>query len=203
MSRAREYAGLTWVVGLGTLVAVGITAFPERSLDLAAKEGTVEQWSHAVLLVAVVAWASRIREPPRGLAVGITLAIGVVGLEEIDWGAQWGVSGVADLLVAAVGQPNLHNLGGGASYLLFAGPWLLLYALATRWGRLRRWAARWEPHLPARTDAMAFGVLVLISGSSVLLPAHWEAALDELTELGLYGLIALGARRGSEPRTRG
>lgn len=172
---------------LALLSLVGITAWlaPDWLLDVSAKEGAAEAASQVVLLVATAGWA--ILRTRQGAGAGwVALACAVVLGEELDWGAQLGV----DTLVQLMGVPNLHNGLGGASYLLFAVPWVVLYGMALRGVETPAW-------VPPRLDGVAFGLVVLTAAISLVVPSAWEEALDELSELMLYALLAVGGTRSA------
>lgn len=166
---------------------MGIAAWlaPQWLLSVSAKEGAVEAGAQVVLLVAALSWALIRTRQGRG-AAGVALGCAVVLAEELDWGAQLGFTG----LVGVLGAPNLHNGLGGGSYLLFAVPWALLYGAALRGVTTPAW-------VPPRLDGVAFGLVVLTAGISLLLPTAWERALDELSELMLYVLLAVGGTRSA------
>lgn len=165
----------------------GVTAWlhPAWLLDVCAKEGAAEASSQTVLLVAVAGWA--LVRTRQGAAAGwVALGCAVVLAEELDWGAQLGFTALVELM----GVPNLHNGLGGASYLIFAVPWVVLYAAALRGVESPRW-------VPPRLDGVAFGLVVLTAGISLFVPSAWERALDELSELMLYVLLAVGGTRSA------
>ncbi len=166
---------------------MGITAWvnPAWLLDVCTKEGPAEAAGQVVLLLATLGWAF-VRTRQGAGARWVAVACAVVFAEELDWGAQLGLTAVVDTL----GVANLHNGLGGASYLLFAVPWVLLYGAALRGMTTPAW-------LPPRLDGVAFGLVVLTAGISVLVSSTWEQALDELSELMLYGLLAVGGTRSA------
>ncbi len=180
-ARTRMSLGLAWV--FACVAAFGMLALVDapRWLALAAKEGTLERSSHALLGVASLAWLARARTPPRSVPLLVAAFCVLVLGEELDWGAQLGVHAIANGLQARVGDTNLHNLLGGASYLLFAVPPVVLYGSALA-GR--------GPHRPPSADALAFALIAATAAASLGVSPSWESSLDELSELMLYGLIA-------------
>lgn len=176
-------APITSLIGLGFALTLAVAALaPEWLHSFAAKEGPLELGSHALLLAAVIAYLVRARRAPRWLPLGVALAAAVVLGEELDWGGVLGLRGES-------GVPNIHNAWSGASYLLFAVPWVLLYGAAftpEHW-ELRR---RCGEHLPPRDHAGAF-VLIAVVGAATVSPGlgAWEAVLDEVTETLLYALV--------------
>jgi hypothetical protein len=165
---------------------------PQAVLGAAAKEGAIEVVSHAVLAGGIAAWALRSRVRPRWPAVAMALVLAVVLGEELDWGAHLGVPAIADALTRAGGAPNLHNAWLGASYLLFAAPFCAWFSVPFV---PERWRARLQPHVPSRGEAFAFGLIAAVAIASMLVPAAWEGALDEIDETLLYGLVAASAFR--------
>jgi hypothetical protein len=117
------------VVGLYVVVGLAAALAPEALLATAAKEGAIEQLSHVVLALAIVAWASRARVRPRWPAVTAASLLAITLAEELDWGADFGLTSIASLLDELVGAPNLHNAAHGSAYVLFAVPWALWAAL--------------------------------------------------------------------------
>lgn len=173
------------MLALGGLAGVLAWLAPHVLLELCAKEAAAEAVGQAILLVAALGWGL-IRGRDGTGALWVAAACAVILAEELDWGAQFGFTALVDL----VGVPNLHNGLGGASYLLFAAPWVLLYAAALRGVSRPTW-------VPPRLDGVAFGLVVLTAGISVVLPNVWEQALDELSELMLYVLLAVGGTRSA------
>lgn len=176
-------APLTSLVGLGFVLTFLLAVAAPASLRwVAAKEGPLELLSHAVLLAGVVVYLVRARRAPRWIPLLIALWAGVVLGEELDWGAVLGVGPASE-------GANLHNAWGGASYLLFALPWLLLYSAALAppsWGLPKRWSGQ----LPPRDHAGAF-VLIAVVAAATVSPglADWESSLDEVGETLLYALL--------------
>jgi hypothetical protein len=167
--------GLAAVLALVASCGVAAVLAPAWLLEVSAKEGMVEVVSQAILLVAAAGWAVvRGRESRRALLIALACLV-VLG-EELDWGLR------------GPGSGNLHNSVGGASYLLFALPWVWLYGASL--GLLPR--ARW---VPPRPDGIAFAVVVAVAGSSLVMSSAWEQAVDELSELMLYVLLAVGGLR--------
>ncbi len=172
---------------LATAGLAGVAAWwaPHWLLVVCSKEGLAEVVAQVFLLVAVLGWAW-IRTRDGAGAGWVALAGAVVLAEELDWGAQLGWTAVVEL----VGTPNLHNAFGGASYLVFAVPWVVLYGAALRGVASPAW-------VPPRLDGVAFGLVVLTAGLSLLVSNAWEQALDELSELMLYVLMAASGTRSA------
>ncbi|MEM6293722.1 MAG: hypothetical protein AAGA54_20780 [Myxococcota bacterium] len=179
--RTRISLGLAWVIACVVAFAALALVDAPRWLALAAKEGALERSSHALLGVATLAWLARARQAPRRVPLVLAGFCLVVLAEELDWGAHLGWSTIAAGLRAGVGDTNLHNLLGGASYLIFAVPPMLFYGSALRGA---------GAHRPARADAVAFALIAATAAASLGAPPSWESSLDELSELMLYGLIA-------------
>jgi hypothetical protein len=177
------------VVCLYAVVGLGIAIAPEALLAAAAKEGAIEQVSHVVLALGIVAWATRARLRPRWPAVTAAALLAITLAEELDWGAELGLAAIASALDDRVGAPNLHNAAHGAAYALFAVPWALWAALP--WAP-ERWRAAVEPHVPSRATSRALGIVALASGLALLAAQPWERALDEVNEAILY-MALLGA----------
>ena len=179
--RPLSSAALPVSIAVLPLVAlvVGGWAAPDVTARWAAKEGPVEHVSHAVLAVALIGWGLRsVRR--RGVAIAVALWCAVVLAEELDWGGVYGVHAIADLWIAAVGRPDLHNAWGGASYLLFGVPILGLLALGF-----------WERGGLMRCDALALAVIVGASLVGTVSSEAIEPILDEVSELSLYGVLAV------------
>jgi hypothetical protein len=177
------------VIGVYAAAAVAAVIAPEHALRVAAKEGLLEALSHAVLLVGIVAWAVRARIAPRAVPILAAVVLAVVLAEELDWGGLFGVTLVAEV----TGLENFHNSWGGASYLLFAVPFAVFFALP--FTRLAR-------HGPDRGHTFAFAVVMIVAAASALADPVWERALDELNETLAYGLAATSsnATRHRAPR---
>lgn len=188
--RLPERLGVAWVVSAGVCAAVVGLASPSLLLRSAAKEAAVEAVSHGVLVFAAASWVLVRIRGGRG-ALWIAAACLVIFLEEVDWGAHLGFPGLG----AALGLSNLHNSLGGASYLLFALPWVWLYGRALRGASRPDW-------IPPRADGVAFGLIVAVAAVSVATELQWQRALDELSELMLYGLIVISGLRGGAPEPR-
>ncbi len=157
--------------------------------ELLAKEGPIEQVSHVILLGAVGVWLWLWLRGARQ-AVWVSIYLLVLLGEEIDWGGVYGWHGLAYQLDRLTGDRNLHNAGGGASYLLFAGPLVLYFLGSSRW---------WGCVVPTRRERLGFGVIAVMFLAWNLTP--WEAEAQELIEACLYGLIAgVGLRLVMEKR---
>lgn len=176
-----------WVSAVAAACGVAAASFPWWLLRMCAKEGPIEAAGEVVLLAAALGWALVRTREGRG-AGGIAAACCVVLAEELDWGAQLGVP----LFVDTFGAHNLHNGLEGATYVLFALPWVVLFGAALRGKTKPRW-------VPPRPDAFAFAIVVAVAALSLGLPSAWEQALDELSELLLYVLLAVSGLRSTAP----
>ena len=188
---ARMWAAAAWVLAVGAAAGVAALVDPAWLLHVLSKEGPAEVASHTVLLIAALVWA-RVRTREGSGAWLIVAACLLVLAEELDWGAQLGFSGFVNVF----GVHNLHNGLGGASYLLFAVPWVWLYAMALRGAQRPRW-------IPPRGDGLAFGLVGLVALASLGMSGAWERALDELSELMLYTLLVVGGVRPAKPDASG
>lgn len=194
--RSRKHTTATGVLVLFVAFGVGVTVAPQWTARALAKEGPVEVVSHAVLLVAVLAWllaAWRRHTRARALAVGVAVFCAVVLGEELSWGAELGVTMLADPLSAATGRADFHNAWGGASYLVFAVPVVALVVI----GIVA--SAQTLPLGIDRDDAVALGLVGLAAIGGTLAWPSLEAQLDELSELALYvALTWIAVRRRPE-----
>lgn len=190
--RPLSFAALpVWIAVLPLVgLVAGWSMAPDVTARWAAKEGPIEHVSHAVLAVAVLGWGTKaVRR--RGVAIAVAPWCALVLAEELDWGAVYGVDAIADLWIAAVGRPDLHNAWSGASYVLFGIPILGLVALG--------WRQRCDL---TRRDALAFAVIVGASLVGTLISEAIEPMLDEVSELSLYGVLAvIGSRATPTART--
>lgn len=97
-------------IGATALYLLANALFPKEFFDLRAwREGPIEQVSHAVLLVALIAWLWAVRRrtgTARWIAVVVSLYTLFLLLEEIDWGLVYGVDIGFNRLV---GLPSLHQ----------------------------------------------------------------------------------------------
>ncbi len=176
------------------IVLIGSLAFailaivaPTTAASLAAKEGPLEHLSHAILPLALFAWAvaaARARGPEakteRFIAIGLCLTCAIILGEELDWGSVYGITLLGDRLAAATGRANLHNAWSGGSYLLFALlPLTLIGVVGWRRGHT-------PGRLPGRRDAVGLIALGALSlGASLAWPAG-EGLVDEVGETLLY-----------------
>lgn len=193
-------APMRWVIGIGWL-GFGVLAalVPTQMRMWAAKEGTVEAVSHGLLIVTVAAFVfGAIRGPARGRA-GVAAAFAAWLLaEEVDYGAVWGVSVIADRLRPLLGEPNLHNAWSGASYILFGVPLLWLYAGALIRPRLEEPPPDpWQGRGPSLDEARAFVLLAIIAIAAPLMVESWEPELDEWAEMLLYVVLLGTAARAA------
>lgn len=174
---------LAVLAALAACVALAL-ADPARAAAWLAKEGPVEHASHAVLLLAVLAWSAlavRRRGRDRLLALALALFLALVLAEELDWGAVYGWGGAGEALARVFGHRNMHNAARGGSYLLFAAPLALWFA----WPRARL--------APTVGERLAFLVLAAAFVAGNL--TAWERQAQELLEALLYALLlAIGLR---------
>ncbi len=159
-------------------------AAPQLAASMLAKEGPVEHASHVVLLVAVVLWillAARTRGRARLFAAALATFLVFVLLEELDWGAVYGLRGPGEAIARSLGHRNLHNAASGSSYLLFAVP------LAAYFG--------WPhgPLPPVRGERLAFLLLATLFLLGNL--TAWERQAQELLEALVYALMLTIAAR--------
>lgn len=185
------------VAGLVFLLAV---IAPDAVATIAPKEGALEHVSHVALGVAAIGWVRRAFGPVaawggRAAVAAIAVLLVVALAEEIDYGEVYGFMPVAAVVRGAVGRPNLHNLGSGGSYLVFAAPLLLVVVAGLRPPvRDHGWRG------PRRDGAIALSVCGAFALASVATPPAVERALDELSELLGYLVLAMLAWRPG-PRT--
>ncbi|MBI3207000.1 MAG: hypothetical protein HYZ29_36015 [Myxococcales bacterium] len=97
---------------LAAYLGVVLTA-PELWLRLAAKEGPFEHAGHLTLAVALALWiglVARSKGPARVLSTCVSAYLVFALLEELDWGAVYGLD-LGHSLIArwTGGSPNLHN----------------------------------------------------------------------------------------------
>lgn len=185
---ARQPFSRLFVGMLAAYFAV-VLATPELWLWLAAKEGPFEHLGHMALVVAVALWvgvALRAARRPRALAIGVALYLGLALLEEIDWGAVYGVD-LGHSLVARLtgGSPNFHNAQkshaslAGWSVAWMSAPMLLFFGLP-----LTPLSKLWRGLAPAASLA--------VEGASFLAAALLTVLVD--------GLPLLERRLGYVPR---
>jgi hypothetical protein len=168
------------VAAVGAALAGAAPASTARAL---AKEGPVEHASHAVLLLAALAWARLAARPApaRWLAAAMAGFLALVLAEELDWGAVYGLPGPGPRLQALLGHRNMHNAARGSSYLLFAAPLALYFARAR------------GPLAAAPGERLAFAAVGALFILGNLTP--WEREAQELLEAVLYALLLVVAVR--------
>lgn len=182
-ARPQAWVGLMWVSAVALACGIAAVLAPQWLLRMCTKEGPAEAAGQVILLGAALGWAVVRTREGRG-AAWIAAGCAVVLAEELDWGMQLGVPLFAEFF----GVHNLHNSLHGATYILFALPWVYLFGAAL----LGKTKPRW---IPPRPDAFAFAIVVCVAGVSLALPSIWEQALDELSELLLYVLLAVSGMR--------
>lgn len=164
-------------------------AAPQLAAATLAKEGPVEHASHLVLLAAVVLWvllAARTGGRPRISAAAVATFLALVLLEELDWGAVYGLPGPGEAIARSLGHRNLHNAASGSSYLLFAVPLAAYFA----------WPPGPRPHAPPaplRGERLAFLLLAALFLLGNL--TAWERQAQELLEGLVYALMLTIAAR--------
>ncbi|EDM80090.1 hypothetical protein PPSIR1_20724 [Plesiocystis pacifica SIR-1] len=204
-SRTHHIGTALTIVYVAGVVLLAVA--PELGLRLLAKEGAVEQASHAVLVVAILAYAVVALRSRRPLALSLCAFLAVVLLEELDWGAIYAAKDVSSAFQARTGDVNFHNRWGGHSYLLFVLPVPLYGLLPFYPARLREPLERaLGPAAPDRDAAAALlaGAGLMLLGLAVM--SQREQQLDELNELVVYlwfaGVAAL-AMFAPEPHDPG
>ncbi len=183
---------LAIVVGVSLTWWLLVYVWPEPLLLLSMTEGPIEHASHVVLLAAAGAWGvasmrllgrrRRIGRGPSWLAIGLSVLLTLYALllllEEIHWGAVYGVDLGHSLLQGWVGGDSLHTAPrtGSAWYsdlsLTLAVPavaiWCGLPAMMRLWPASERWLA---PVTRLRHDTLLFCAVVVLSQlSDIVLP---------------------------------
>lgn len=185
-----------WAWTATALAAVGSAViawevWPAALEWLLSKEGLIEQVSHALLALSAGVWLGLGRSSPRAIPVALAVVSVLLLLEEIDWGAIYGLDGLGDRLERALGDPNLHNVGHGASYALFGVPLVAYFAAPSRW------LGAYAPTADERLAMLGTGLLLVQTNGPR------EALAQEGLEAILYavllgcGVRCLRARRGS------
>jgi hypothetical protein len=184
---ARRWPRVLAVLAAGAGMLALVCAAPGPALHLLAKEGPLEQASHLVVLLAVLAWtwlAARCTGGARLRAALLAAFLLLVLAEEIDWGAIYGPGAVGRSFAAVFGHRNMHNALAGSSYLLFALPLALHFAAPARLhGRL-------APVVDERLAFVAIAVQFILWNLG-----PWERQAQELLEACVYALmLAYGVR---------
>jgi len=191
----KKYAGSLYAFAIVAAYAAFVfaaVAWPWVLREVAAKEGPIEHLSHAVLVVAVIGWARAAwrHHARRGAVLSALMAVfcTLVLFEELSWGKEVGVDIVADHVRAIAGRPDFHNAWGGASYMLFAVPLLVLIlpALARHTTWLQSLRSAWGDRLPTRRRLVPLGLIAVFTILGTVAAPAWENELDELNELMLY-----------------
>jgi len=165
--------------GALVLYLAGVVTAPEAVRDLeCSPEGPIEHASHVVLLAVLalfVAAAAAARRraagrAPFACAVLWCVYLGLLLLEEIDFGRLYGVDLGHSFLQRTLGAPNLHNAPGRASSLIgWAQVWIAApmagYFLAALIPSpaFRRRLERLAPFAPVMADALLFLALACLA----------------------------------------
>jgi len=166
------------------------------------EDGLVENLQAVLLAVSAVTATVRgvlLREMPRlrGLYLVAAVVVAWVFLEEISYGQRlFGFATPAYFTAHNVqGEVNFHNFANGAVEWAFAVAVVIVAGLATIGRRTR--LGRWMP-LPRYSKLLLVaGYVALWVGAKVAVNANppfahvTGADLDEVFELGLYGLLWL------------
>lgn len=194
-------ASVASAVGLWWVAAV---LFPVDASVLFGEEGPVEQWSDAILLGAILVWATiAVRRLRWALPVALYLTF--LLMEETDWGAVYGVDAGHSIVDALVGRDSFHELSlAGVSFFAEVQHWFVLPALGFfGFAVATRLAGRPVAHDLPREDETA--VLAVILGLYVVMPSPLQPPLDDrgMYQLLIYGLFAMMAvRRLAPPGSR-
>lgn len=149
-----------------TIAAVVATALAPEPMGrwTAPDEGPFEQISHVVLLAALVAWVAVALRARTALSMGAAGYVGLMMLEEIDWGAVYGVNLGHKALDALLGIPALHHHQWDADAIWedklfwFTIPVLAYFALPFALRRRRELLERLAPVAPRPEE----GVLLFV-----------------------------------------
>ena len=181
------------LVGLALLLALSLLC-PELVLALGAKEGPIEQCSHAILVAGAIAWFAIARRDGRRwvwlMACWLVITLG----EEIDWGGVYHLETAANSLDALIGHRNAHNAAGGLAYVGFAAITAALLGCAWRDSRPRARPTSRRRVVSGR-DAVAVLSLGLASIIVTLALPRLEESTEEFLELYLYGALLWIAAR--------
>jgi len=194
---------------------------PELLLRMLAHEGPVEHVGHLVLLLALLAWLvlaeccivmDGVRFGATALPMIVTICLVFLFLEDIDWGAVYGVDlGYSLVRELTGGSSNFHDAMDGSELLAGVLLWMLLpLVLVFSVGLipLRGLRARWDRLAPVRPtwdESVRFwliGVLALVTSSVDLLPEREPGAAPasaltffEIACFALWASVALRATR--------
>ena len=190
-------AGVVWAV-VTAFVVVSVAVRPEWVQPH--YEGPLEHVSHLVLVGSVVLWGMCARAADgrqRAVALGMTAWLLLLWLEEIDWGAVYGLT---DGLRGIVGAPSLHhsssaNTSPFADKLKwFAVPIVLWFALP-RVPRVGDWLSRLDP-IPATVSESRWFFAALLTHMAVdVLTPVFAADAYQLVVYILFGMSAVRIRR--------
>lgn len=189
---------MRWVVAIGWLCFAALAALvPDELREWAAKEGTIEALSHGLLMVTALAFALAVARGPGRARPALVMVFTLWLLaEEVDYGAVWGVTIIADALRSLVDESNLHNAWSGASYILFGVPLLWLYGAALVRPMFEEPPPDpWEGRGPSIDEARAFILLSIVAIVAPFLAESWEPELDEWSEMLLYVILLSTAAR--------
>lgn len=163
--RARQALRHPFSVAFGAAVGlyVGLALVaPETWLKLASKEGPLEHLGHALMLSALGVWAAvaassfRERRAAAGVAAVVTTYLAFALMEEVDWGAVYGLD-LGHRFIASLtgGSENFHNAQRAhGSVFAWALVWMsapMAAYFAAPLIPLRAWKRRWERAAPARS----------------------------------------------------
>jgi hypothetical protein len=171
---------------------LGVMLVPELWLELSGKEATFEHLGHAVIFLSALAWlrVTRRREgAPRWISTLVSVYLGFCLLEEVDWGAVYGIDlGYTRIQRWTSGSPNLHNAPAlergplGWSVVWLSLP-MVVYFLAGLWTRARTGSL--ASVLPTKSESILFLSTVLVSvvfdGLHLL---HWRLGYVPRAETG-------------------
>ncbi len=159
-----------WVLALSVAVHLtGVLVVPELWLRWSGKESAFEHFGHAALALAAGAWLAVFARIPkhRLFTACVCLYLAFCLLEEIDWGAVYGVDlGYTRIQSWSGGSQSLHN-----ARVLERGPlgWILLWMtvpMVAYFGSGLLPQARLGSLgavLPTSVEAVLFGATVVVS----------------------------------------
>lgn len=180
----RELARHPYVWALGLCVSIhvlGVLIAPDLWLRLSDKESLFEHLGHGVLALGFVVWllvSVRTRRGALVVACLVSAYLLFCLLEEIDWGAVYGIELGHSRIERWTGGPNLHN-ARALEHTPFGWslPWMAAPMIAY-------FAAGWVPRarqrtlasvLPTRAESFWFVVTVLVSAAfDGLHLLHWR-----------------------------
>jgi len=183
---------------------------PEWLLGVTAGEGPTEHVEHAVLLLAVLTWASvggglaqRRRVIPGIAALMMVLQLALLLMEETDFGAVYNAPGLADpFQVILNGNRNLrqalHALAPAMKSALDASllSWLVVFFGLP----VLRLGSRLEPAVATAPEAAAAATLAV----TLLLAATlcWYHFMPTWFQLQLYALVLVAGVRANRDLLR-